>query len=240
MFGDFVGQDEKNSDKWAFYLWQGGLGLPNREYYFRNDARTENIRKEYNKHLAQMFVLLGENQNKARTDEKSVYEIELFLADSSRKMEDLRDPYANYNKMTIGELQKNTPDIDWKFVFNKMGIKKLDDVIVGQPEFFHQLNAAIRKFSIDKWKAYLKWGLINSMADRLSSAFNDENFHFKGTVMNGVQEQRPRWKRVKDYTENAMGELLGQVYVKKYCSPKVKERYEKFVNNIFGSICRKN
>ena len=236
MFGDFVGQDEKNSDKWAFYLWQGGLGLPNREYYFRNDARTENIRKEYNKHLAQMFVFLGENQNKAKIDEKSVYQIELFLADSSRKLEDLRDPYANYNKMTIAELQKNTPDIDWTFVFNKMGIKKLDDVIVGQPEFFHQLNAAVKKFSLDQWKAYLKWTLINSMADRLSSAFNNENFHFKGTVMNGVQEQRPRWKRVQDYTENAMGELLGQVYVKKYCSPKVKERYEKLVNNIIAAF----
>jgi putative endopeptidase len=236
MFGDFVGQDEKNSDKWAFYLWQGGLGLPNREYYFRNDARTENIRKEYNTHLAQMFILLGENQNKAKMDESSVYQIELFLADSSRKLEDLRDPYANYNKMTIAELQKNTPDIDWKFVFNKMGIKKLDDVIVGQPEFFRQLNSALKKFSLDQWKAYLKWTLINSMADRLSSAFNNENFHFKGTVMNGVKEQRPRWKRVQDYTENAMGELLGQVYVKKYCSPKVKDRYEKLVNDIIAAF----
>jgi putative endopeptidase len=236
MYGDFVGQDEKNSDKWAFYLWQGGLGLPNREYYFRNDARTENIRKEYNKHLAQMFILLGENQNKAQMDEKSVYEIELFLADSSRKLEDLRDPYANYNKMTIAELQKNTPNINWTKVFNQMGIKNLEDVIVGQPEFLHQINAAVNKFSIDQWKAYLKWTLINSMADRLSSSFNDENFHFKGTVMNGVKEQRPRWKRVQDYTEGAMGELLGQVYVKKYCSPKVKERYEKLVNNIIAAF----
>ena len=236
MFGGFVGQDQKNSDKWALYLWQGGLGLPNREYYFRNDARTENIRNEYHKHLAQMFILLGENPNKANMDEKAVYQIELFLADSSRKLEDLRDPYANYNKMTVAELQKNTPDIDWKLIFNKMEIKKLDDVIVGQPEFYHQLNAAIKKFGMDQWKAYLKWTLINSMADRLSSVFNDENFHFKGTVMNGVQKQRPRWKRIQDYTENAMGELLGQVYVKKYCSPKVKERYEKLVNNIIAAF----
>ncbi|MDR3668512.1 MAG: M13 family metallopeptidase [Ignavibacteriaceae bacterium] len=236
MFGDFVGQDQKNSDQWAFYLWQGGLGLPNREYYFRNDARTENIRKEYNIHLSKMFLLLGENQNIAKMDEKSVYEIELFLADSSRKLEDLRDPYTNYNKMTITELQKSTPNINWVHIFSEMGIKKLDDVIVGQPEFLHQLNAAINKFNIDQWKAYLKWGLINSMADRLSSAFNDENFHFKGTVMSGVKEQRPRWKRVQDYTEGAMGELLGQVYVKKYCSPKVKERYEQLVNNIMAAF----
>ena len=242
MFGDFIGQDQKNSDVWAFYLWQGGLGLPNREYYFRKDARTENIRNEYHKHLAQMFILLGENKEKANLDEKAVYDIEYFLADSSRKLEDLRDPYANYNKMTVEELQKNNPNIDWKLLLNDMGIKKLNDVIVGQPEFYHQLNAAVKKFSIDQWKAYLKWSLINSMADKLSSAFNDENFHFKGTVMNGVQKQRPRWKRVQDYTESAMGELLGQVYVKKYCSPKVKERYEKIVNNIitaFGERIKK-
>jgi putative endopeptidase len=236
MFGEFVGQDQKNSDRWAFYLWQGGLGLPNREYYFRTDARTENIRNEYHKHLAQMFILLGEDVNKANLDEKSVYAIEYFLADSSRKLEDLRDPYANYNKMTVQELQKNTPDIDWKLLFSKMGINKIDDVIVGQPEFYHQLNSAVKKFSIDQWKAYLKWGLINSFADRLSSAFNYENFHFKGTVMNGVKEQRPRWKRVQDYTEGAMGELLGQVYVKKFCSPKVKERYENLVNNIITAF----
>ncbi|MDR3609372.1 MAG: M13 family metallopeptidase [Ignavibacteriaceae bacterium] len=236
MFGDYINQDQKNSDIWAFYLWQGGLGLPNREYYFRNDARTQNIRSEYHKHIAAMFVLLGENQNKANLDEKSVYQIELFLADSSRKLEDLRDPYANYNKMTIAELQKDTPDIDWKFIVNKMDIKKLDDVIVGQPEFYRQLNSAVKKFSIDQWKAYLKWALVNSMADRLSSAFNDENFHFKGTIMNGVQQQRPRWKRVQDFTESAVGELLGQVYVKKYCSPKVKERYEKLVNNMIASF----
>jgi putative endopeptidase len=236
MFGGFVGQDQKNSDQWALYLWQGGLGLPNREYYFRNDARTENIRNEYHKHLSKMFILLGEDEKQANVDEKSVYQIEQFLADSSRKLEDLRDPYANYNKMTIDELQKNTPDIDWKFISDKMEIKKLNEVIIGQPEFYRQLNSAVSKFTIDQWKAYLKWALINSMADRLSSAFNDENFHFKGTVMSGVKEQRPRWKRVQDYTESAVGELLGQVYVKKYCSPKVKERYETLVNNMIAAF----
>src|ERR1035437_6831379 len=138
LFGGFVGQDQKNSDQWALYLWQGGLGLPNREYYFRNDSRTEDIRVEYHKHLAKMFILLGEDPAKANIDEKAAYKIEQFLADSSRKLEDLRDPYANYNKMTIAELQKLTPDIDWKSLLDKIGIRKLNDVIVGQPEFFRQ------------------------------------------------------------------------------------------------------
>jgi len=236
MFGNFVGQDQKNSDQWALYLWQGGLGLPNREYYFRNDSRTEDIRTEYHKHLAKMFILLGEDPIKANIDEKAAYQIEFFLADSSRKLEDLRDPYENYNKMTVAELQLLTPDINWKSVFDKIGIKKLDNVIVGQPEFFRQLNAAVKKFNVDQWRAYLKWALINSFADRLSSSFNDESFHFRSTVMNGVLKQRPRWKRVQDYTESAMGELLGQVYVKNYCSPKVKLRYETLVNNMIESF----
>ena len=236
MFGGFIGQDQKNSDQWALYLWQGGLGLPNREYYFRNDSRTEDIRNEYHKHLAKMFILLGEDPIKANVDEKVVYQIEHFLADSSRKLEDLRDPYANYNKMTIAEIQKLTPEINWKSIFDKFGITKLNDVIVGQPEFFSQLNSAIPKFNIDQWRAYLKWALINSYADRLSSSFNNENFHFRGTVMSGVLKQRPRWKRVQDFTENAMGELLGQVYVKNYCSPKVKQRYEILVNNMIESF----
>jgi putative endopeptidase len=236
LFGGFVGQDQKNSDQWALYLWQGGLGLPNREYYFRNDSRTEDIRVEYHKHLAKMFILLGEDPAKANIDEKAAYKIEQFLADSSRKLEDLRDPYANYNKMTITELQKLTPDINWKSLLDKIGIRKLDDVIVGQPEFFRQLNAAVKKFNVDQWKAYLKWALVNSFADRLSISFNDENFHFRGTVMSGVLKQRPRWKRVQDYTEGAMGELLGQVYVKNYCSPKVKQRYETLVNNMIESF----
>jgi putative endopeptidase len=236
IFGGFIGQDQKNSDEWAFYLWQSGLGLPNREYYFRPDARTENIRNEYHNHMAKMFMLLGEDAVKATSDEKSVFEIELFLADSSRKLEDLRDPYANYNKITMAELQNLTPEIDWNSLLGKMGIKNLDNVIVGQPEFLRQANAAINKFNVDQWKAYLKWALVNSFADRLSSAFNDENFYFKGTVMNGVQKQRPRWKRMQDNTEGAMGELLGQVYVKNYCSPKVKARYEKLVNNMIAAF----
>jgi len=113
MFGGFVGQDQKNSDQWALYLWQGGLGLPNREYYFRNDTRTEDIRVEYHKHLANMFILLGEDPIKANIDEKAAYQIELFLADSSRKLEDLRDPYGNYNKMfhhKLKELKTKNPN----------------------------------------------------------------------------------------------------------------------------------
>jgi putative endopeptidase len=236
LFNLFVDQDQMKSDQWALYLWQGGLGLPNREYYFREDSRTENIRTEYKKHVNKMYLLLGESENSSQTDADAIYQIELFLADSSRKLEDLRDPYLNYNKMAISDLQKISPSIDWHAVLAGMGANNLDSLIVGQPEFFKAISLAINKFTIAQWKAYLVWNLINSYADRLNDDFDLENFHFRGTVMSGVTEQRPRWKRVQDAVEDAMGELLGQVYVKRYYSPETKNRYENLVDNMIKAF----
>jgi putative endopeptidase len=232
MFSLFVDQDAKNSDVWALYLYQGGLGLPEREYYYRADARTKRIRKEYVKHTAKILQLSGEDSTSAQANAEAIYKIEIFLADSSRKIEDLRDPYANYHKMSIPELATLAPTLDWKAIFSKLGIKNQDSVIVGQPEFFKQLNIAVDKFSLADWKSYLKWHLIMAYADRLSSAFEKERFHFRGTIMSGVTEQRPRWKRMEDAVEGAMGELLGQIYVAKYYSPATKKRYEHLVDNI--------
>lgn len=235
MFNVFVEQDAMNSDLWSLYLWQGGLGLRQRDYYFRKDARTENIRKEYVKHLSKMLRLSGDKDYISLKEGTAIFKIETFLADSSRKLEDLRDPYANYNKMTIEQLQKLSATINWKNFFSKIGIEKIDSVIVGQPEFFVQLNTALNKFSLDDWKAYVRWHLVNTFADRLSSSFDNEKFNFRGTVMSGVKKQRPRWKRIQDAVEDAMGELLGQVYVQKYYSPKTKQRYEKLVDDIISA-----
>jgi putative endopeptidase len=236
LFSLYVDQDQMKSDQWGLYLWQGGLGLPNREYYFREDSRTENIRSEYKKHVDKMYQMLGESENGSVKDADAIYQIEIFLADSSRKLEDLRDPYSNYNKMSISDLQKISPAVDWKGLFTNIGANDIDSLIIGQPEFYKAVSAAIHKFTINQWKAYLKWHLINAYADRLNSAFDIENFHFRGTVMSGVTEQRPRWKRVEDAVEDAMGELLGQVYVKKYYSPETKRRYEKLVDNMIKAF----
>ncbi len=239
MFGLSVNQDDKNSGIWALYMTQGGLGLPNREYYFRNDSRTENIRAEYKKHIAKMFELLGDNSSEAVKDANDVFGIEIFLADSSRKLEDLRDPYSNYNKMSVAGLESIAPSVKWNEVLSKAGAKLPDSLVVGQPEFYKALSAAIDKFSIGQWKAYLRWHLINAFADRLSSPFEKENFHFKGTVMAGVKEERPRWKRVQDAVEAAMGELLGQIYVKEYYSAATKARYVKLVNNMVDAFAER-
>ena len=239
MFGLSVNQDDKNSGIWALYMTQGGLGLPNREYYFRNDSRTENIRTEYKKHIAKMFELLGDNSSEAVNDANDVFSIEIFLADSSRKLEDLRDPYSNYNKMSVAGLESIAPSVKWNEILSKAGAKLPDSLVVGQPEFYKALSAAIDKFSIGQWKAYLRWHLINTFADRLSSPFERENFHFKGTVMAGVKEERPRWKRVQDAVEGAMGELLGQIYVKDYYSAETKARYVKLVNNMVDAFAER-
>ena len=236
MFDLSVNQDDKNSSIWSLYMTQGGLGLPNREYYFRMDSRTENIRAEYKKHIAKMFELLGENSADAVKDANDVFSIEIFLADSSRKLEDLRDPYTNYNKMSVAGLESISPSVNWKEILNKTGAKLPDSLVVGQPEFYKALSAAIDKFDFSQWKAYLRWHLINAFATRLSSPFENENFHFKGTIMSGIKEQRPRWKRVQDAVESSMGELLGQIYVKDYYSAATKARYVKLVNNMVAAF----
>ncbi len=236
MFGIFVDQDMKNSEQYAMYLWQGGLGLPNRDYYFRDDARTENIRKEYKVYIEKALGLLGEDNSSADADENVIYKIENFLADSSRKLEDLRDPYANYNKMSVAELEKSAPNIEWEILLKDLGAEQVDSIIMGQPEFVNALNEAVKKFSIDDWKTYLRFHFLNEFAGRLGSKYDNERFHFYGTVMSGVKEQKPRWKRIQDATEGAMGELLGQIYVEKYYSPKTKKRYEKIVDDCIDAF----
>lgn len=234
MFGISVDQDAKKSGIYAMYLFQGGLGLPDRDYYFRKDTKIENIRNEYKKHLKTSFELLGEASG--NKDAETVYKIETFLADSSRKLEDLRDPYANYNKMSLKNLAKISPAIDWKYLISECGIKEPDSVIVGQPEFFRQLSIASDRFSIAEWKSYLRWQLLNTFAETLGGKYEKENFHFKSTVMYGILEQKPRWKRVQDQTEGGMGELLGQIYVRKYYSPETKRRYERLVSDIMDAF----
>jgi len=235
FFGFWVDQDAKNSDKWALYLWQGGLGLPQRDYYFRKDARTENIRKEYVKHVAKMLELTGEDQTLAQKEAETIFKLETALADSSRKLEDLRDPYANYNKMEISELSALAPSVNWNEILTAIGAGSVKEIIVGQPEFLKQIDNVLKTYTLDDFKAYLKWHLVYSFADKLSSQFEKERFAFRGTILSGVKEQRPRWKRIQDAVEGSMGELLGQIYVEKFYSPKTKKRYEKLVDDIIDS-----
>jgi putative endopeptidase len=236
LFSPAIFQDEKNSERFALHLYQGGIGLPERDYYFENNERMTKIRAEYTKHLAKMFELLGDDAATAKKNSETVFRMESDLAKASRKLEQLRDPQANYNAMKVSDLKKLTPSIDWKDFLEKGNIRNLDTVIVGQPEFFKQVEDSIQKESIENWKAYLRWHLINAYADQLSSEFDAQDFYFFGTILNGTPEQRPRWKRMLDQEEKYLGFALGQLYVKRHFSAKTKARYEKLTDEIFDAF----
>lgn len=235
--GAYVGQDEKNSEKMMMNLFQSGIGLPNRDYYFNTDEQSVKVRNDYQQnHLPTLFKLSGLDAAAATDAAKKVYALEKFLADSSRKLEDLRDPYKNYHKMPVGALSKLVPQINWKDLFDKMDYKNVDSVIVGQPEYYHAVSKALTSYSIADWKLYLRKNLINEFSNDLSKAFNDEAFRFYGTVLSGRKQQLPRWKKVLDAENSLMGEVLGQLFVKEYFPEKTKERYVKLVEAMKGSF----
>ncbi|MEP7264265.1 MAG: M13 family metallopeptidase [Bacteroidota bacterium] len=235
LYGFYIYQDEKNSEAMTLHLGQGGLGLPDRDYYFNTDGRTAKIRAEYPTHVANMFKLMGNDDKTAEANSATVMKIETALAKASRKLEDLRDPYKNYNKYAVPDMNKRTSNMEWNTILSTMNIYKVDSLIIGQPEFFTALNAALKSTSINDWKVYMRWQLINEFASYLSSNIANEHFRFYGTVMSGVKEQRPRWKRILDVEEGALGDALGQLYVEKYVSPSVKKRYDDLTNNIFDA-----
>lgn len=237
MFSSYIGQDDMNSDKMALVLSQGGLGLPNRDYYFNTDERTKKIRDAYPKHIERMFNLSAFaplSETKAKSE--GIMRLETRLAKASRKLEDLRDPYKNYNKYAVADLKKITPGIDWQILLPLMNIKNLDTVIVGQPEFFKEVNAALATEHIEIWKDYLKWCLLNNMSPYLNAELEEANFSFYGQTLSGVKKQKPRWKRVLDEEEEAMGEALGQLFVKEYFNATAKKRYNDMVEDIRDAL----
>ncbi len=239
LFSAFVIQDEKNSNVYAYHLWQGGLGLPNRDYYFNTDERTKNIRNEYIKHVAAMLKLSGEDETSARRHSDAIMKLETRLAKASRKLEDLRDPYRNYNKMSVAQLDRLSPTVNWKAFLPAMSINGVDSVIVGQPEFYREVEQTLRTVALDDWKAYLRWNLVSDFASTLDSTIDNEHFHFYSTILSGVKEQRPRWKRTLDAEERAIGDMLGQLYVARYVPSSMKQRYEQLVNNIFAAYAER-
>ncbi|MGL2966331.1 M13 family metallopeptidase [Flavobacterium sp. XGLA_31] len=231
-FSFYVAQDDKISSKHALFFSQGGLGLGNRDYYFNTDEQTVKIRAEYLKHLEMMMQLLGDDAITAKAKAATIMKMETDLAKSSRKLEALRDPVKNYNKMTLTEFKSTTPNIAWENVLPKLGITKADTVIVGQPEFYKGLDKIVTAYSINDWKTYLRWDLVNSYASYLNNAIEKQNFYFYSTVMNGVKEQKPRWKRIVEQTDGSLGELVGQVYVSDYLPKGSKEKLLEIGNNI--------
>ncbi len=232
FFGEGVSQDAMNSEVMAYYMSQGGLGLPNRDYYFNTDERTTKIRNEYPKYIAKVFGLMGVDSATANAKAKAIVAMETKLAQASRKLEALRDPYANYNKMAISNLKSISPTIEWPTYLQQMGVKHVDSVIVGQPEFYKQLDKVVATENIQTLKDYLSFHLVRDMSPYLSSAFVQAQFDFYNKLIRGAEQMRPRWKRALNAEEQAMGEALGQLFAKEYFNEKAKKRYEDMVENV--------
>ena len=232
FFDEGVAQDPKHSDVWAYDMNQGGLGLPNRDYYFNTDERTVKIRSEYPGYIASIFRLMGADDKTAEAKAKAIIALETTLAKSSRKLEDLRDPYTNYHKIAIKNLGGISPGIEWPKYLSLMGVKYVDSVIVGQPEFYAALGKAIATTDMQTLKDYMSFHLVTTFAGYLSKPFADANFNFYGKTIHGAQEQHPRWRRALDAEEGAIGEALGQLFVKEYFDVTAKARYEIIVENV--------
>lgn len=236
LFYIFSSQDEKNSNQVIASTYQGGLGLPDRDYYLSDDSRSKEIRASYLKHMAKMFVLAGSTPEQAAKDAEVVMSIESQLAKISSTRLELRDPKANYNKTDLAGLQKMAPEIDWKAYFDGINLQATSEINIGQPKFISGMAKLINTIPVADWKLYFRWDLINSAASSLSSDFDKEHFAFYGTVLSGAKEQQPRWKRMIDQTSNSLGEAVGQLYVQKFFPPEAKKRMVDLVNNLKISL----
>ncbi len=231
----YAAPDEKNSSMTIANLYQGGLGLGDKDFYLSDDARSKQLRTEYVKHARNIFKLMGYKTEEADAAAKKIMELETNLAKVSRSRVDLRDPLANYNKMPLEKCQKLTPNFDWNEYLSQIGVK-IDEINVGQPDFLKGYDAQFAETPLETWKEYLKWNLISATAGNLSSDFEKEHFHFYGTVFSGKKKQKERWKRVLAETSGSLGEAVGRLYVRKYFPPSAKARMLELVGNLKKSL----
>jgi putative endopeptidase len=229
-------QDFKDASQVIAYVDQGGLGMPDRDYYVKEDAKSVDLRKAYAAHVEKMFELLGDQPEVAAAEAQTVMRIETALAKGSMTRVERREPKNLDHKMTTGELEKISPDFQWQVYFTKVGLPSLASLNVASPGFFKAMNEELKKESLPDWKVYLRWHLVHADAPFLSSALLNENFAFYGKTLRGQQELQPRWKRCTENVDDDLGEALGQVYVEKYFSPRAKQEALKMVKEIEAAM----
>jgi len=231
LFGQYFGADEKNSTTNIAVYVQSGLGLPDRDYYFKTDAATQTVVKAYLTYMQKIFTLTGDDTVTAAKNAKAVYELEKKLAGSHRTNVELRDPQSNYNKMAVAELEKKMPVIGWTTLLKSLAVNT-DSVNVSQPAYYQKLNDLLKTVSIDTWKTYLRFHVLDNAAPVLSSDFVKANFEYSGKALSGQQQMKERWERIYRQTDDNLGEALGQLYVKKYFTEDAKKRMLELVNNL--------
>ena len=225
-------QDFKDSSIVTAAVDQRGLGLPDRDYYLKEDQKSKDLRAAYVAHVQKMFELLGDKPELAATEAQSAMKIETALARGSMTRVDRRDPKKIYHFMSVAELEKLTPAFGWKEYFRQIGLSGISSLNVAVPEFFKTLNSQIEQQDLATWKSYLRWHAIHANATSLSSAVVNENFNFFGKTLQGKEQLPPRWKRCTNDVDDDLGEALGQVYVEKYFSPEAKKQVLEILQGI--------
>lgn len=231
-FNLFIGADEKNSSMNIVQAFQGGLGLGDRDYYLSDDAHNKDIRAKYEAHIARMFRLAGYEEGQAVKAAGQAMAVETDLAKAAYDRVKARDPQANYHKMTVAELERQAPGIDWNLYFKSLGLPKVKELNVAQPEALAEVAKQVGKGDLDAQKSYLLWKVIDGAASYLSDEFVEANFDFYGKVLSGTPEMQPRWKRAVSAVDGMMGEAVGKMYVEKYFPAAAKERMVKLVGNL--------
>ena len=232
-----ISQDEKDATHYMVSLSQGGLGLPDRDFYFKSDAKFEEWRLEYKRHIGNMFMLLGQNETDARHDAETVYALEAQLAQASMTAVQVRDPQAVYNPRRLARLTMEAPGMSWSSYFHEAKLRSPGRLNVAQPKFMVEVARLVEKLPLADWKAYLSWHLLRTSANKLPAAFEQENFRFYDTVLDGKQKFPPRYRRVVEniggrYGELRLGEGLSRLFVEKTFPPEAKAKALQLVNNV--------
>lgn len=236
LFGLYAGQDDKNSSNVILQINQGGLGMPDKAYYLRDDSKSLGIKNQYAEYISRMFTLTGIDKSVSEKAAQKIIEMETRLAESSMDRTEMRQAEATYHLMSLDELKELSPSFSWDILFSELGINDKSNfqkgIIVGQPEFVKEVGRMITDVRLSDWKDYLKWNLLRYAASYLGSDFANENFNFNNKVLRGTELRRPRWKESINIVENAMGEALGKYFVERRFKPEAKQRALEMVDNI--------
>jgi len=231
FYGFGVGQDRKNVNKYLVNISQGGTTLSDRDYYLNSDTRSVKIREAYNAYITTLFKLVGNTEAVAEQKARTIFTIEKALAEAQMTRLEMRDPYKTYNKLTITEFNKITPNINWNNTLAQLKVNGQDTVLVNSTSFFENLNNLLTSIPVADWKTYLEWNILKSSASNLSSPFVKASFAFN-QALTGQKVQTPRWQTMSSLTDRTIGELLGQLYVAKYFKPEAKARMDVMIENL--------
>ncbi len=231
LFGFSITQDDKNVNQYIPAISQGGTSLPDRDYYLKTDARSKMIQAAYVSYIKDMFVLTGDDSITASTKANSIFDLEKALAIAQMSRVEMRDPLKTYNKFSVADLSKTTPDLNWTALLPQMKVNSADSILINNPSFLKSADGLFTAVPLPAWKAYLQWAIIKNAAPYLSNAFVNRQFQFT-QILTGQKQMTPRWQRMSSMVDNNLGDLLGQLYVKEYFNDAAKQRMITLVKNI--------